>query len=395
MRSIYERLTATSVITIVNAALVAEMMETAARSAWPMLWLGLVAGLGVARVASERLYRLDDRPGDRLGRWEAIAVAGSLLSGLLWGVGAALLFPVDETGQWLWILVIAGMSAGAATLHSAHLATALAFIIPAGAPLVVRLALSGAGTRLAAAAMIVVFLAALCFTAVRFSRQFGHVFYLQLDLERRTLELNEANSRLREEIRLHQSTEAILRQSQKMEALGQVTGGIAHDFNNLLTVIIGNLDLIDRRVAPEEPLRRLTGAAANAARRGAALIASLMSFARKQPLHPERIDVNALIEEFAPLLRRAAGEPVTLRLELAAEPAVARADASHFQSAILNLVINARDAMPGGGEAADLDAQRPHARPDRRRGRSSPSVVGGLCARQRGRHGAGDHCPGL
>jgi signal transduction histidine kinase/CheY-like chemotaxis protein len=349
VRSIYERLTATSVITVVNGALMVAVLEARARSPWPWLWLGLVAALAVARIASERSWRRDRRPNDRLRRWEAIAVVGSLLSGALWGLGSAGLFPGDEAGQWLWIFLIGGMCAGAATLHAAHAPTALAYILPACAPLALRLALVGRAEQAAAAAMIVVFLAAISFTVLRFSRQFGQVFGLQLDLEQRTGDLDRANARLRAEIEDHRSTEATLRQAQKMEALGQITGGIAHDFNNLLVVIGGNLDLIRRRAPDSEVIQRLAAAAAHAAKRGADLTGSLLSFARKQALHPEAVDVNDLVRDFAQLLRRAAGDAVTLEFDLAADPSTSYADAAHFQSAVLNLVINARDAMPSGG----------------------------------------------
>jgi len=207
----------------------------------------------------------------------------------------------------------------------------------------------GRAPQLAAATMIVVFVIGIGFTILRFSRQFGQVFTLQLDLEQRTLDLDEANSRLRAEIEQHRSTEATLRQAQKMEALGQITGGIAHDFNNLLTVITGNLDLIRRRAPENQVVQRLATAATHAAKRGADLTGSLLSFARKQALRPELVDVNVLVRDFVQLLRRAAGETVTLELQLTADPATSYADAAHFQSALLNLVINARDAMPGGG----------------------------------------------
>ena len=349
VRSVYERLTGASLITVVNGALIAVVLEWRVSSPWPWVWLGLVLVLAVVRIASERAYLRDRRAADRLPQWETIVVAGSFLSGALWGVGAAWLFPGDEAGQWLWIFLIAGMCAGAATLHAAHPPTAIAYLVPAGAPLAVRLALVGRAPQLAAAAMIVVFLVATAYTVHRFSRQFGQVFTLQLDLEQRTRDLDEANARLRAEMEQHRSTEATLRQAQKMEALGQITGGIAHDFNNLLTVITGNLDLIRRR-APDNPLIvRLATAASQAARRGADLTGSLLSFARKQTLHPATIDVNLLVREFAQLLRRAVGETVTLDLDLAADPSTTWADAAHFQSAVLNLAINARDAMPGGG----------------------------------------------
>ncbi|HLZ83337.1 MAG TPA: ATP-binding protein [Caulobacteraceae bacterium] len=352
VRSVYERLTGASLITVVNGGLMAAVLEWRIPTPWPWLWLSLVVALASVRIVSERAYARDPDPSDRLRAWEALATVGSLLSGALWGVGAAWLFPADEAGQWLWIFLIAGMCAGAATLHAAHPPTAIAYIVPAGAPLALRLALVGRPPQLAAAAMIVVFLVATAFTILRFSRQFSRVFNLQLDLEQRTLDLDEANSRLRAEIEHHRSTEATLRQAQKMEALGQITGGIAHDFNNLLTVITGNLDLIRRRAPENEVVQRLAAAATHAAKRGADLTGSLLSFARKQALRPEAIDVNALIQDFTELLRRAVGETVTLELDLAAAPSTSYADAAHFQSAILNLVINARDSMAGGGRVA-------------------------------------------
>ena len=349
LRSIYERLTATSLITVVNGALMVAVLEWRVASPWPWLWLALVVALAAGRIASGRAWRRDEGRSDSLRRWEAIAVAGSLLSGALWGVGSAWMFPHDETGQWLWIFLIAGMCAGAATLNGAHAPAALAYILPASTPLAVRLALGGGAPHLAAAAMILVFVAAMGFTVLRFSRQFGQVFSLQLDLEQRTQALDQANARLRAEIEEHKTTEATLRQAQKMEALGQITGGIAHDFNNLLTVITGNLDLIRRRAPDNEIILRLAAAAAHAAKRGADLTGSLLSFARKQALRPEPIDVNALVRDFAQLLRRAAGETVTLEFDLAAAPSTSYADAARLQSAVLNLVINARDAMPTGG----------------------------------------------
>ena len=349
VRSVYERQVATSLITVVNAALVTTVMERARTSPGPFIWLGLVAALAGVRAASWRYYRRDQRQGRRLRLWNAASVGGSTLSGAFWGLGAALLFPPDETGQWLWIFLIAGMCAGAASLHAAHLPTALAFMLPAAAPLAVRLALEGSPSRLAAAAMIVVFLMAIAFTASRFSRQFGEVLRLQLDLERRTAELDDSNARLRAEMEQHRATADTLHQAQKMEALGHITGGVAHDFNNLLTVITGSIDLIRRRAGADETIQRLAAAANHAARRGARLTGDLLSFARKQPLDPEAVDVNALVAEFAPLLRRACGEAIDLSLELAAAAPAALADAAHFQSAVLNLVINARDAMPAGG----------------------------------------------
>ncbi len=144
------------------------------------------------------------------------------------------------------------------------------------------------------------------------------------------------------------AAQAALLQSQKLEAVGQLTGGVAHDFNNLLTVVIGALDIVLRN--PDDPRRRerLVEAAMSAARRGERLTQQLLAFSRRQPLRPEVLHADALIVELEPLLRRAIGEAVTLELSLDAPDCATRIDASQFEAALLNLSVNARDAAPNG-----------------------------------------------
>jgi len=140
-----------------------------------------------------------------------------------------------------------------------------------------------------------------------------------------------------------------LRHAQKMEAMGQLTGGVAHDFNNLLTVIVGNLDMIARYADDPERVRRLTAAAQRAASRGGKLTHQLLVFARRQLLRPETVNANRLLLDFEGLIRRAVGETITLDLELYPALDPVRIDPMQFEAAMLNLVINARDAMLGGG----------------------------------------------
>jgi len=139
-----------------------------------------------------------------------------------------------------------------------------------------------------------------------------------------------------------------LRQSQKMEAVGQLTGGIAHDFNNLLTVISGNLEMIEGRVADPQILELLREAQ-DAADDGAKLTGQLLAFGRRQPLNPKPTDVAQLVTNFAGLLRRTLGETVELRTVVTGSSHLALIDGSQLQNALLNLVLNARDAMPRGG----------------------------------------------
>ncbi|KIZ45571.1 MULTISPECIES: hybrid sensor histidine kinase/response regulator [Rhodopseudomonas] len=147
------------------------------------------------------------------------------------------------------------------------------------------------------------------------------------------------------------SAEEALRQSQKMEAVGQLTGGIAHDFNNLLTGIVGSLDLMQVRLdqGRVENIPRYISAAMTSANRATALTHRLLAFARRQPLIPKPVDVNQLVVSLEDLLRRTIGEAIDLHIVAAANLWLTLCDPNQLESAVLNLVINARDAMPEGG----------------------------------------------
>jgi signal transduction histidine kinase len=155
---------------------------------------------------------------------------------------------------------------------------------------------------------------------------------------------------LQAEAASREKVEEQLRQSQKMEAVGRLTGGLAHDFNNLLTIVIGNLDLLKRRLSDGEPrARHLLEQAADGAQRAATLTHRLLAFARQQPLAPTIVSPNDLISGMWNLLTHALGEHITIDMRLDATHATAMVDANQLESALLNLVVNARDAMPRGG----------------------------------------------
>ncbi len=168
-------------------------------------------------------------------------------------------------------------------------------------------------------------------------------------VERRTTELRDSNERLLAEASAREEAEAQVRQMQKMEAIGQLTGGIAHDFNNMLAVIIGNLDLAQRRSDDRSRVDRSIGQAREAAVRAADLTQRLLAFGRRQALAPRPIDPNALLRGMEELLRRAIGESIRTNLVLSEALWKISADPIQLENAILNLAINARDAMPDGG----------------------------------------------
>jgi PAS domain S-box-containing protein len=145
------------------------------------------------------------------------------------------------------------------------------------------------------------------------------------------------------------TAEAQYRQAQKMEVVGQLTGGIAHDFNNLLAVVMGNLELLEERLPSDGAERTLVTQALKAADRGAALTGRLLAFSRRQHLRPQLVDLNAQIGEVVGLMRRTLGERVEIETRLGPALWPCRIDPGQFESAVLNLAVNARDAMPNGG----------------------------------------------
>ena len=171
-----------------------------------------------------------------------------------------------------------------------------------------------------------------------------------------------------------QKMEEELRQAQKMEAIGQLTGGLAHDFNNLLTVITGNLEMLETTLKDSRQ-RELLKEAQEAAQDGANLTSQLLAFGRRQPLNPRPTDLGPLISNFSELLRRTLGESIELQIRVSGSNNLSVVDAPQLQNAVLNLVINARDAMPRGGKLTidvsqtRLDADYAQMYPEIRTGR--------------------------
>jgi len=178
-----------------------------------------------------------------------------------------------------------------------------------------------------------------------------------VELEQQSLALAEANRTLLKQIDEREKAEAALRQAQKMEAIGQLTGGVAHDFNNLLQIILSSLAMIRRRavrwnLSPEvlPDFQSFVDSAAEGANRAAALTRQLLAFARRQPLEPTMIDVNKLVAGMSELLRRTLGEAIAVETVQAGGLWPIFADANQLESALVNLAVNARDAMAGGGK---------------------------------------------
>lgn len=171
---------------------------------------------------------------------------------------------------------------------------------------------------------------------------------LEITVARRTAALHEANAQLTEEIARREAAQDALIHSQKLEAMGRLVAGVAHDFNNILAAVLSGLSLVGRRLDDPEALK-LIDMSTMAAMRGTGLVKQLLAFARQQRLDPERIDLAAFLHELEPLLRVSAGTGVRVEVSEDGSCGAIIADAAQLQSALLNLVINARDAMPDGG----------------------------------------------
>jgi signal transduction histidine kinase len=179
---------------------------------------------------------------------------------------------------------------------------------------------------------------------------------LERRVEERTAELAEANAdlerRVEQRTREREAALAQIHEMQKVESLGQLTGGVAHDFNNLLMAILGNLGLVSKYTADNPKITRMIDAAIKAAERGAILTKRMLAFARRQELKPEVIDVPTLVGGTVDMLRHSLGPQIEIVTEFGLAPLTTRADPNQLELALLNLALNARDAMPDGGKLA-------------------------------------------
>ena len=175
----------------------------------------------------------------------------------------------------------------------------------------------------------------------------------------RTLEerVEERTGQFKEQIEMREKAQFQLLQSQKMESVGQLTGGIAHDFNNLLMAVMGSLEILKKRLPPDPGLRRLVDGAMQGAKRGASLTQRMLAFARQQDLNTTSVDLGSLLIGMQDLLHRSLGPQIDLRLRIKPDLPAAEVHAHQVELAILNLAINARDAMPDGG-AIDIDVDQ-------------------------------------
>jgi signal transduction histidine kinase len=349
IRSSFQHLPLTLSVSVLNSVLLGLVLVSVVSPPIIASWVGLIAALSALRAGMWYAYRR--RSPHRLIRsgWATFTTMGALLSGLLWGCTPLLFAPLDETHLLFLALVLAGMCAGAATVHAAHFPSVVAFILPTVSPLAATFFALGGRLQAVSGLMTVVFGISLCVASARFRQWFRNTTETQLSLGARTRELNETNIRLTAEMSSHRSTEAKFQQAQKLEAMGRLTAGIAHDFNNLLMAISGSAGLIAMRAGTAVAYAPQLATIMQSVERGTTLTRRLLAFGRQQALTPRSVDVNSVLSDLKDLLVATLAGYGRLDLQLGPAPVTAFVDANQLEQAILNLVINARDAMPGGG----------------------------------------------
>ena len=335
------------------------------------LWITAVVALTLARVELGRRYWRRRPVADEAGPWGTAFVLGSATAGSLWGLGSFVLFDGGNAmAQLLVTFAVGGMCAGAAGTLACYLPAFRSYVYPSLGLLIVRTIAIGGPHHVVIGGMLIVFGLAMAVAARTTHRSITEAFRLRFENETLLARLSEAQRTLQEtnhslEQRVSERTAALerqgeaLREAQRLESVGRLAAGIAHDFNNLLTVVLANTTLLLRERRMDDRSLNAVEEVKTAATRGADLVRQLLAFGRQQRLAPQVIDLNAVVANLGPLLARLIGGHVRITVALAPGKAHVKTDRSQIEQVIVNLVTNARDAMPEGGHLAIETALQP------------------------------------
>jgi signal transduction histidine kinase/CheY-like chemotaxis protein len=362
VRTLYSESVPVLFANLVNALIVTATLWSSDSRAQLVGWTGLMLLVTIGRIELRRSYwRAQPRVEDA-GRWGARFIVGSMAAAALWGSAGVLFFDAEGmVSRILFTFSIGGMIAGATGSLACYPPAFWGFLLPALIPLTLRTVGFGDALHLGMAAMMVVYGIAMAVIARTAHRSLIEAFRLRFQndhlLDQLTAaqhNLEETNRSLEERVaertaQLERQAEA-LRDAQRMETVGRLAGGIAHDFNNLLTVVQANADVMSQRGHLDADDCAAVRDIGNAAKRGGALVSQLLAFSRRQRRTPRVLDLNQLVRSSERLLAQLIGKTVELEAKLGEGRALVRADASQLEQIIVNLVTNARDAMPLGGK---------------------------------------------
>ncbi len=331
-----------------------------------LVWCGVVGLVAILRlVVLRNVPAAPSAVKDWLFRYGLFVLA----SGLAWGASAWVLFAAGSIlHQLLLVFVLGGLSSGSAATLGCYLPLYLLWVVPAFAPVTLRLASQADPIHAAMASTCTLYVLAMGLVARNTQQAFRSNVALRFEKQEllETLmsarsELELANSELDARVRAktreledaeraRERVERERRHAQKLEAIGRLTGGVAHDFNNLLTVVLNALPQVRGKIVADPRVEELLRDAQSSAQKGARLTNSLLAFSRSQLLRPVSVDVGPLLSEMRQhLLPPAIGQRVTVEVDCAEDLWPVLVDADQFRTAVLNLAVNAKDAMPGGG----------------------------------------------
>lgn len=353
---------------IFNASFVVLVLWGTVASPLLLGWLAAMCIVTLARIGLCLAYMRRDPPPDEISAWGRYFFIGTLCAGLVWGSSSAIFWlHASHIAHAFVAFVVGGTTAAVAMITYAHLPSLHAFLLFGGMPVAANLMLKGDGINAAMGAMVFLFVV----LAMGYARRANRVLTRSLILKEvnqnlveelskardlleqrvmeRTEELNRTNANLMAEMQARKETENQLHQALKMEAVGQLTGGIAHDFNNLLSVIQGNAELLSEKSGLDAKMMAEIAAILRAGERGAELTRQLLAFSRKQELRPRRVKINGLVSSMTGLLERTLGPDIAVKFTPDTTDCIAIVDPGQLENVLLNLAINARDAMPDGG----------------------------------------------